>query len=63
MNAGELRQAIEMPAVQGGWELSAGLVDLLLHDVGATEGRQRNPAPCRCCRTHFSKPGNGGAAI
>src|SRR6185436_2059530 len=32
MNAAELRQAIEGPAAQGGWELAPGLVDLLLHD-------------------------------
>ena len=30
----ELRRAIEGPAVQGGWEVESGLVDLLLRDVG-----------------------------
>ncbi len=43
MTAGELRQAIEGPAHAGGWRFEPGLVDLLLHDVGA--GRNRKPEP------------------
>jgi WD40 repeat protein len=35
MTAEELRRAIEEPAKRGGWELEPGLVDLLLHDIGA----------------------------
>jgi WD40 repeat protein/transcriptional regulator with XRE-family HTH domain len=35
MNAEELRQAIEGPAAHGGWQFAPGLVDLMLHDVGA----------------------------
>jgi WD40 repeat protein/class 3 adenylate cyclase len=43
MTAEDLRQAIEAPAAGGGWEFSPGLVELLLHDVGAAEGRQPEP--------------------
>jgi WD40 repeat protein/class 3 adenylate cyclase len=43
MNAEELRQAIEAPAAAGGWEFSPGLVDLLLYDIGAGDGRQPEP--------------------
>jgi WD40 repeat protein len=39
MTADELRRAIEEPARRGGWELEAGLVDVLLRDLGA-EGQQ-----------------------
>ncbi|MFL5678659.1 MAG: adenylate/guanylate cyclase domain-containing protein, partial [Chloroflexota bacterium] len=38
MTAAELRRAIEAPAEAGGWELSPGLVDLILHDVGEEPG-------------------------
>ncbi|HEX8990727.1 MAG TPA: WD40 repeat domain-containing protein, partial [Anaerolineales bacterium] len=38
MNNAELRRAIEEPARRGGWELEAGLVDLLLRDVGNEPG-------------------------
>ena len=38
MDAVELRRAIEEPARQGGWELEAGLVDVILHDVGKEPG-------------------------
>ncbi len=43
MEAVELRQAIEEPAAHGGWEFSPGLVELMLHDIGATEGHQPEP--------------------
>jgi len=43
MNAAELHQAIEKPAQRGGWSLEPGLVDLLLHDIGAEEGKQPEP--------------------
>ncbi len=43
MNAAELRQAIEEPAKQGGWEFASGLVELMLHDVGAEEDRPPEP--------------------
>ncbi|MGE5224580.1 MAG: BTAD domain-containing putative transcriptional regulator, partial [Omnitrophica WOR_2 bacterium] len=43
MNAGELRQAIEEPARLGGWEYSPGLVELILHEIGADAGRQPEP--------------------
>lgn len=43
MNANELRQAIEEPAKRGGWELSPGLVDLILGDLGAGANRQPEP--------------------
>jgi len=43
MSASELRQSIEEPAKRGGWELSPGLVELMLHDIGAGEGRQPEP--------------------
>jgi hypothetical protein len=33
MDPVELRQAIELPAAQGGWSLEPGLADLLLRDV------------------------------
>ncbi len=39
MTADELRRAIEEPARRGGWELEAGLMELLLHDLGA-DGQQ-----------------------
>ena len=43
MNAAELRQAIEEPAKCGGWEFAPGLVDLMLHDVGADKDCQPEP--------------------
>jgi hypothetical protein len=43
MSAGELRRAIEEPARQGGWDFDPGLVDVLLHDVGA--GGSESPEP------------------
>ncbi len=43
MSTEELRQAIDEPARRGGWEFSPGLVDLMLHDIGASEGRQPEP--------------------
>jgi len=43
MTRGELRAAIERPADKGSWALEAGLVDLLLQDVGANEGRAAEP--------------------
>ena len=39
----ELRQAIEGPARCGHWEFEPGLVDLLLHDVGADAGHAAEP--------------------
>ena len=44
MTTVELRRAIEEPAQRGHWELEQGLVELLLHDVGADPG-------------HFPEPG------
>ncbi len=38
MNNEELRRAIEEPAQRGRWEFEAGLVDVLLHDVGHEPG-------------------------
>ncbi|MBV7326916.1 WD40 repeat domain-containing protein [Chloroflexi bacterium TSY] len=38
MTSGELRQAIEEPAQRTGWAFEAGLVDLLLQDVGDEPG-------------------------
>ncbi len=43
MTTDELRCAIEEPAKQGHWEFEAGLVDLLLHDVGADAGHIPEP--------------------
>jgi WD40 repeat protein len=43
MTPGELRQAIQGPAKAGDWTFEPGLVDLLLHDVGA--GGNRKPEP------------------
>ncbi len=43
MSAAELRLAIEEPARSRGWEFEAGLVDLLLRDVGA--GDNCTPEP------------------
>lgn len=43
MEAEELRKAIEEPAHQGGWEFSPGLVELILHDIGAAKGHQPEP--------------------
>ncbi len=39
----ELRRAIEEPARRGHWEFEPGLVDLLLHDVGADVGHTPEP--------------------
>ncbi|MFN2198416.1 MAG: helix-turn-helix domain-containing protein [Anaerolineales bacterium] len=39
----ELRRAIEAPAQQGHWQLESGLVNLLLHDVGADIGQIPEP--------------------
>lgn len=35
MDPGEMRRAIEEPARLGGWIFEPGLVDLILHDIGA----------------------------
>lgn len=43
MTANELRCAIEEPAQRGHWELEPGLVELLLHDVGADVGQAPEP--------------------
>jgi WD40 repeat protein/transcriptional regulator with XRE-family HTH domain len=43
MTAAELRQAIEQPARLGGWALEPGLVDQVLRDVGAGDGREPEP--------------------
>ena len=39
----ELRQAIQGPAAAGDWSFEQGLVDLLLHDVGANRNRKPEP--------------------
>jgi WD40 repeat protein/transcriptional regulator with XRE-family HTH domain len=38
MASAELRRAIEEPAKRAGWDFEPGLVDLLLHDIGAHDG-------------------------
>jgi WD40 repeat protein/DNA-binding XRE family transcriptional regulator len=43
MTTEELRRAVEEPAQRGHWELEGGLVELLLHDVGAEAGRAPEP--------------------
>jgi len=43
MSADELRKAIEKPARHGHWEIEPGLVNLLLHDVGANTGSTPEP--------------------
>jgi WD40 repeat protein/class 3 adenylate cyclase len=43
MSSDELSQAIEEPARRGGWELTPGLVELMLHDTGAGDNRQPEP--------------------
>ncbi|MFZ5909645.1 MAG: AAA family ATPase [Chloroflexota bacterium] len=43
MTTEELRRAIEEPARRGHWELEQGLVELLLHDVGADAGHAPEP--------------------
>ncbi len=43
MTTAELRCAIEEPAKRAGWEFEPGLVDLLLHDIGAHDGGAPEP--------------------
>lgn len=43
MTTAELRRAIEEPAKQGGWVFEPGLVDRLLHDIGAHDGSVPEP--------------------
>ncbi len=43
MDASELRQAIISPAARLGWQFTPGLVDLILHDLGADADRQPEP--------------------
>ena len=43
MTTAELRRAIEEPAKRAGWEFEPGLVGLLLHDIGAHNGRAPEP--------------------
>jgi WD40 repeat protein/transcriptional regulator with XRE-family HTH domain len=43
MTVEELRRAIEEPARRGHWELEGGLVEFLLHDVGADPGHAPEP--------------------
>jgi WD40 repeat protein/transcriptional regulator with XRE-family HTH domain len=43
MSKEELKRAIEEPAKRGGWEFEAGLVDLLLNEIGADATAQPEP--------------------
>ncbi|MDX9954145.1 MAG: protein kinase [Anaerolineae bacterium] len=43
MTADGLRHAIEEPAQRAGWTFEPGLVELLLRDVGVTDGQQPEP--------------------
>jgi transcriptional regulator with XRE-family HTH domain len=43
MSAAELRSAIEEPARRGHWEIEPGLVEILLHDLGADPGHAPEP--------------------
>lgn len=43
MRMDDLRHAIEEPAKRGHWEIEPGLVEVLLHDVGADVGRAPEP--------------------
>ena len=43
MTSAELRSAIEEPAKRAGWEFEAGLVDLMLNDIGAQDGGAPEP--------------------
>jgi hypothetical protein len=43
MSMNDLRRAIEEPAKRGHWEIEPGLVEVLLHDVGADAGRAPEP--------------------
>jgi hypothetical protein len=43
MSMDDLRRAIEEPAKRGHWEIEPGLVEILLHDVGADVGRAPEP--------------------
>lgn len=43
MTTEELRRAIEEPAKAGGWEFEPGLVDVLLHDIGAYDAGAPEP--------------------
>ena len=43
MTVEELRRAIEEPAKRGGWEFEPGLVDVLLHDIGAQGTSEPEP--------------------
>ncbi len=43
MNAGELRRAIEEPAKYNHWELEAGLVEILLKDLGVEVNQDPQP--------------------
>ncbi len=43
MSMDDLRRAIEEPARRGHWEIEPGLVEVLLHDVGADVGRTPEP--------------------
>jgi WD40 repeat protein len=43
MSMDDLQRAIEEPAKRGHWEIEPGLVEVLLHDVGADAGRAPEP--------------------
>ncbi|HJR78630.1 MAG TPA: cytochrome D1 domain-containing protein [Anaerolineales bacterium] len=43
MTVEELRRAIDEPAKRGGWEFEPGLVDVLLHDIGAQGTSEPEP--------------------
>ena len=52
MTVKELRRAIEEPARHGHWEFKSGLIEFLLHDVGADVAgrpRTRRTAPAFTC--------------
>ena len=68
MDQAGLRAAIEGPAATAGLVVDAGLVEVLLADLGAAPppGHQMaaamRPAGCRCWPTRCSRPGSTGRA-
>ena len=57
MTEAALRSAIEGPARQAGLRLEAGLLEVLVSEVGASRARSRT-SPTRCAR-----PGSAARAV
>ena len=59
MTTEELRQAIELPALRGGWQFCPAWWTCRFTISAPPRGTSRSQALCRCCRTLCWRPGSG----